>query len=61
MKSAKQRKSPMKNMDKLGVITQEGRRYKAYYDGNVEEVAEYETGDIVELNFKIWEASMEAW
>ena len=38
-------------MDKLGVMAQEGRRYKVSYDGYVEEVAEYETEDKVELMF----------
>ena len=35
LKSENQRKSRMKNMDKLEVMDQEGRRYKAYYDGDV--------------------------
>ena len=47
-------------MDNLGVMDQEGRRYKAYYEGYVEEVAEYETEDKVELIFQIREASMSA-
>ena len=51
VKAAKQRKSRMKKMDKLGVMAQEGRRYKAYYDGDVEEVVEYETEDKVKLFF----------
>ena len=30
-------------------MVQEGRRYKAYYDGDIEEVVEYETEDKVYL------------
>ena len=51
VKAAKQRKSRTKKMDKLRVMAQEGRRYKAYYDGDVEEVVEYETEDKVKLFF----------
>ena len=51
----------MKKMDKLGLMAQEGRRYKAYYDGDVEEVVEYETEDKVEIISQIQEASMAAW
>ena len=51
LKSENQRKSRMKNMDKLEVMDQEGRRYKAYYDGDVEEVVEYEMENKVELFF----------
>ena len=51
MKAEKQSKSRMKKMDKLGLMAQEGRRYKSSYDGYVEEMVEYETEDKVELFF----------
>ena len=41
-------------------MAQEVRRYKAFYDVDVEDVVEYETEDKVEL-FQIQEASMESW
>ena len=49
MKAENKHKSRMNKADKLGVMYQEGRRYKVYYDGNVEEVVEYETEDKVEI------------
>ena len=51
MKAVKQRKIRMRKMDNLGVMSQEGRRYKSYYDGDVEEVVEYEKEDNVGLFF----------
>ena len=51
MKAEKQSKSRMKKMDKLGLMAQEGRRYKSSYDGYVEEMVEYDTEDKVELFF----------
>ena len=42
-------------------MDQEGRRYKAYYDGDVEEVVGYETEENFELTFQIREDSMAAW
>jgi len=51
VKAARQRKSKMKKLDKLGVMAQEGKKYKASYDGDAEEVEEYVEDDKVELNF----------
>ena len=51
VKAAKQRKSRMKKLEKVGVMSQEGRRYKASYDGDAEEVEEYQEDEKVELNF----------
>ena len=51
----------MKKVDNLGVMSQEGRRYKASYYRDVGEVVEYETEDKVEIIFQIREASMAAW
>eukprot|EP00521_Asterionellopsis_glacialis_P015884 CAMPEP_0195303508 /NCGR_PEP_ID=MMETSP0707-20130614/32915_1 /TAXON_ID=33640 /ORGANISM="Asterionellopsis glacialis, Strain CCMP134" /LENGTH=275 /DNA_ID=CAMNT_0040367087 /DNA_START=120 /DNA_END=947 /DNA_ORIENTATION=+ len=41
----------MKKLDKLGVMSQEGKKYKASYDGDAEEVEEYVEDDKVELHF----------
>ena len=38
VKAARQRKSKMKKLDKLGVMAQDGRKWKASYDGDAEEV-----------------------
>jgi ATPase subunit of ABC transporter with duplicated ATPase domains len=38
VKAARQRKSKMKKLDKLGVMAQDGKKYKASYDGDAEEV-----------------------
>ena len=52
MKAAKQRKSRMKKLDKLGVMAAgEGRKFKASYDGEAEEIEEYEEDEEVVLNF----------
>ena len=51
VKAAMQRKSRMKKLDKIGVMAQEGKKYKASYDGDVEEIEEYHEDDKVELNF----------
>lgn len=52
VKAAKQRKSRMKKLDKLGTMAQsEGKKYKASYDGPAEEVQEYEEDEEVVLNF----------
>ena len=61
MKAEKQCKIRANKMDKLGVMAQEGRRYKAYYDSDVEEVVGYETEENFELTFQIREDSMAAW
>lgn len=37
-KAARQRKSKMKKLDKLGVMAQDGKKWKASYDGDAEEV-----------------------
>jgi ATPase subunit of ABC transporter with duplicated ATPase domains len=50
-KAARQRKSKMKKMDKLGVMAKDGSKWKASYDGEAEEVEEYVEEDEVELNF----------
>jgi len=50
-KASKQRKSRMKKMEKLGVMAQEGKRYKASYDGDAEEIEECEEDETVELIF----------
>ena len=52
MKAAKQRKSRMKKLDKLGVMAaSEGRKFKASYDGQAEEIEAYEEDEEVELTF----------
>jgi ATP-binding cassette, subfamily F, member 3 len=51
VKAARQRKSKMKKLDKIGVMAQEGKRYKASYDGTAEEVEEYKEDEKVELKF----------
>lgn len=51
VKASRQRKSKMKKLEKVGVMAQEGKRYKASYDGDAEEVEEYEEDEKVELNF----------
>lgn len=51
VKAARQRKSRMKKLDKLGVMAQEGKKYKASYDGDAEEIEQYQEDDKVELNF----------
>lgn len=51
VKAARQRKSKMKKLDKIGVMAQEGKKWKASYDGDAEEVEEYIEDDKVELKF----------
>jgi ATPase subunit of ABC transporter with duplicated ATPase domains len=51
VKASKQRKSRMKKLDKLGTMSQEGKKYKASLDGPVEEVEEYKEDDSVQLVF----------
>uniref|UniRef100_A0A7S4QCT5 ABC transporter domain-containing protein n=2 Tax=Ditylum brightwellii TaxID=49249 RepID=A0A7S4QCT5_9STRA len=52
VKAAKQRKSRMKKLDKLGVMAAgEGKKYKASYDGDAEEIQEYEEDEEVTLTF----------
>mmetsp|Transcript_9988 Transcript_9988/g.14012 ORF Transcript_9988/g.14012 Transcript_9988/m.14012 type:complete len:851 (-) Transcript_9988:83-2635(-) len=52
VKAAKQRKSRMKKLDKLGVMAAgEGRKYKASYDGDAEEIEEYQEDEEVTLTF----------
>ena len=51
VKASRQRKSKMKKLDKLGVMAQEGKRYKASYDGDAEEVEEVEEEEEVVLRF----------
>lgn len=49
--AARQRKSKMKKLDKLGVMAQTGKKYKASYDGDAEEVEVFVEDEIVELKF----------
>lgn len=51
VKASRQRKSKMKKLDKIGVMAQEGKKYKASYDGDAEEVEEYIEDETVELIF----------
>lgn len=51
VKAAKQRKSKMKKLEKVGMMNQEGKRWKASYDGVAEEVEEYVEEEKVILNF----------
>jgi ATPase subunit of ABC transporter with duplicated ATPase domains len=50
-KASRQRKSKMKKLDKLGVMAQDGKKWKASYDGDAVEVEEVEEEDEVVLNF----------
>lgn len=50
-KASRQRKSRMKKLDKLGTMSQEGKKYKASYDGPAQEVEEFKEDDTVELLF----------
>ena len=50
-KASRQRKSKMKKLDKLGVMAQDGKRWKASYDGDAEEVDEVEEDEEVVLKF----------
>lgn len=51
VKAARQRKSKMKKLEKVGVMAQEGKKWKASYDGQVEEVEEFVEEEKVELKF----------
>jgi ATP-binding cassette subfamily F protein 3 len=51
VKASRQKKSRMKKLEKVGVMAQDGKRYKASLDGEAEEVEEYEEDDTVELKF----------
>lgn len=52
VKAARQRKSKMKKLDKIGVMAAgEGKKWKASYDGDAEEVEEFEEDEVVELTF----------
>ena len=41
----------MKKLEKVGMMNQEGKRWKASYDGDAEEVEEVEEDETVTLNF----------
>ena len=49
--ASRQHKSRMKKLDKLGVMAQDGKKWKASYDGDVEEVEEVEADDTGTLSF----------
>ncbi len=52
VKAARQRKSRMKKLDKLGVMAAgEGKKFKASYDGEAKEIEEYKDDEEVVLNF----------
>ncbi|KAL3811979.1 hypothetical protein ACHAXA_009597, partial [Cyclostephanos tholiformis] len=52
VKAARQRKSRMKKLDKLGVMAAgEGKKFKASYDGEAKEVEEYKEDEEVVLTF----------
>lgn len=51
VKASKQRKSRMKKLDKIGVMAQDGKKWKASLDGEAEEVEEVEEEEEVVLNF----------
>ena len=51
VKASRQRKSKMKKLDKLGVMAQDGKRWKASYDGDAEEVEDVEEEEEVVLRF----------
>eukprot|EP00536_Pseudo-nitzschia_multiseries_P009250 jgi/Psemu1/200235/e_gw1.253.52.1 len=51
VKASKQRKSRMKKLDKIGVMAQDGKRWKASYDGDAQEVEEVEEDEEVVLTF----------
>jgi len=38
-------------LDKIGMMSQEGKKFKASYDGDAEEIEEYKEDDKVELSF----------
>jgi ATPase subunit of ABC transporter with duplicated ATPase domains len=51
VKASRQRKSKMKKLDKLGVMAQDGKRWKASYDGDAEEVEDVDEEEEVVLKF----------
>lgn len=51
VKAARQRKSKMKKLEKVGMMAQEGKKWKASYDGQVEEIEEIVEEEKVELKF----------
>lgn len=51
VKASRQRKSKMKKLEKVGMMNQEGKRWKASYDGDAEEVEEYVEDEKVVLTF----------
>lgn len=51
VKASRQRKSKMKKLDKLGIMAQDGKKWKASYDGDAQEVEEVEEEEEVVLNF----------
>ena len=51
VKAARQRKSKQKKLDKLGVMAQDGKKWKASYDGDAEEVEDFKEDEKVELTF----------
>ena len=51
VKAAKQRKSKMKKLDKLGVMAQDGKKWKSSYDGDADEVEEFVEDEVIELTF----------
>lgn len=51
VKAAKQRKSKMKKLDKIGVMAQDGKKWKSSYDGDAEEVEEFVEDEVITLSF----------
>ena len=51
VKAARQRKSKMKKLEKVGMMAQEGKKWKASYDGAAEEVEELVEDEKVTLTF----------
>jgi ATPase subunit of ABC transporter with duplicated ATPase domains len=51
VKAARQRKSKQKKLDKLGVMAQDGKKWKASYDGDADEVEDFKEDEEVELTF----------
>eukprot|EP00977_Amphora_coffeiformis_P011367 scaffold2744_cov160-Amphora_coffeaeformis.AAC.4 len=51
VKAARQRKSKMKKLDKIGVMAQDGKKWKASYDGDAEEVEEFVEDEAIEMSF----------
>lgn len=51
VKAARQRKSKMKKLDKLGVMAQDGKKWKSSYDGDADEVEEFVEDATIELHF----------